>query len=153
MAPISSIFEAISLTTTAKRLRAWLHFFWLQQHAVIQCVVRRNDLLQYTRTRVARGGKPWMHRSSRKPKSFLCQENFSARRTDSILLCGFDMVLWRRNSKSVTVRWRQLGRLREIMITLCWSTQTAPYNIHWERCTATREQYSSISNPNTRHYT
>ena len=32
-----------------------------------------------------------------------CQENCSAR-TDSILLCGFDTVLCRRNSKSVTVR-------------------------------------------------
>ena len=62
-------------------------------------------------------------------------------------LCGFDTVLWRRNSKSVTVRWRQRGRLCSIMITLCLSTQTAPYNSHRRHCTADREPYSSLSTP------
>ena len=83
---------------------------------------------------------------SSRARAVLCQENCSAR-TDSILLCGFDTVLWRRNSKSVTVRWRQLGGLCSIMVTLCLSTQTAPYNSHRRHCTAGREPYSSLSTP------
>ena len=33
------------------------------------------------------------------------------------------------------------------MITLCLSTQTAPYNSHRRHCTADREPYSSLSTP------
>ena len=36
-----------------------------------------------------------------------------------------------------------------IMITLCLSTQTAPYNSHRRHCTAEREPYSSLSTPVT----
>ena len=113
------------------------------------------DLLKKTFPDQGQSGKRWrtatgFHQRGSAPVRFRtcweCQDNCSAR-TDSILLCGFDTVLWRRNSKSVTVRWRQLGRLCSIMITLCFSTQTAPYNSHRRHCTADREPYSSLSTP------